>query len=75
MKLSEYLKKHKLTQEEFAKMVGVARPYITTIISGNRSPSPALINKIQDVTKKEVSFDDLFNPDAPTRFRGINKED
>ena len=71
MRLSEYLKKHKLTQKDFAEKVGVARPQITRIISKKRNPSPHLMKKIEEATEGEVTMQDLFNPEAPTRF--VNK--
>jgi len=70
MKLVDYLKKEGITHERFAEMVGVSRAYITTIISGRRTPSPALIKKVQKITNNKVGLDDLFSPKAPTRYKG-----
>jgi len=69
MKLLDYLKKHKLTHENFADMVGVKRPFITNILNGKKNPSAALVNNIQLVTKGAVTFKDLFNPGAPSRLK------
>ena len=70
MKLSKYLKLHGLTHKEFADMVGVSRPTITIILNGHKNPSPLLTKTIQEITKGEVSFDDLFSLKAPSRFKG-----
>jgi len=69
MKLSDYLKKHKLTHGAFADVVGVARPFITNISNGKKNPSLALVHKIQVATKGDVTFEDLFNPEAPSKLK------
>ena len=51
MKLSEYLKKNKISQEKFAELVGVTRPFITNIANGKKNPSIQLAGRIEEVTK------------------------
>lgn len=70
MKLSEYLKKYGLTHKEFAEKVGIARTQITRIINKTKNPSAHLMKTIEEVTNGEVTMQDLFNPEAPTRFKG-----
>ena len=74
MKLAEYLKKHGLTHEQFAVQVGVSRPVITIMINGRKNPSARLIKKIQDETNGEVTFEDLYNPEAPSRMKNRDNE-
>ena len=69
MKLSEYLKETGLTQENFADLVGVTRPFITNILNGKKSPSIQLAGRIEEVTKGKVSLRDLLNTNAPSRLK------
>lgn len=73
MKLREYLNKNQITQQEFANSVGVARPFITLILSGKKNPSPHLMKIIEDVTNGEVTMQDLFNPNVPSRLKKRKK--
>jgi plasmid maintenance system antidote protein VapI len=75
MKLADYLKTHHLTHDEFSKKVGVARTQITRIINKKRNASPHLIKKIKEVTSGKVTFEDLFNPEAPTRLKSMENKD
>ena len=76
MKLQEYLKQKDVTQTSFASSVGVAQSHINNIIRGKKSPSPKLTKKIEEMTDGKVSFEDLFNPEAPSRLKSkrINNE-
>lgn len=63
--LKNYLKKHAITEAEFAdkvKLVGieVEASYISQIIIGYRRPGGALAVAIADATNKHVSVDDLL---------------
>ena len=60
MLLSDYLKKHSLTQSQFAEKVNVAQPHIARIISGSRRPSIELLKRIEIETDGEVTLDDLI---------------
>ncbi|WP_406842350.1 helix-turn-helix domain-containing protein [Morganella morganii] len=35
MKLGDYLKKHGISQSEFAKIVGVTQGYVSQVVAGN----------------------------------------
>ena len=67
MKLRDYLKKHNITQEKFAELIGVTRPWVTCIVNEQRNPSINVIIAIEKVTNGEVTTKDLFNPKAPSR--------
>jgi len=69
MKLAEYLKIHSLTHKEFGKLVGISQPHVTNILSGRKNASVALIKRIEEVTKRSVTFNDIFNSEAPTRLK------
>ena len=75
MRLREYLKKYKITYKTFGKRVGVSDAHITNIINNERNPSPHLMKKIEDVTKGEVTMQELFNPEAPTRLKRMENKD
>lgn len=74
MRLSEYLKETKLTQEEFAALVGVTRPFITNILNGKRNPSIQLAIRIDEVTNGKVPLKDLLHPEAPSRLKKKERE-
>jgi len=69
MRLEEYLKKYKITCKSFGAKVGVSDAQVTRIINKKRNPSPHLMKRIQEETNGEVSFEDLFNPEAPSRLK------
>ena len=69
MRLEEYLKKHKITCTAFGDKVGVSDAQITRIINKKRNPSPHLMKRIQEETNGEVGFEDLFNPEVPSRLK------
>jgi transcriptional regulator with XRE-family HTH domain len=68
MKLEEYIKSHGLNLNKFAVKVGVSRVQITRLIKGQQNPSAHLTHKIMEITNGEVTFQDLFNPSAPSRL-------
>ena len=53
--LREYLSAHGLTASGFAELVGVSQPTMSRILTGERSPSPALALKIEKKTKGAIS--------------------
>jgi transcriptional regulator with XRE-family HTH domain len=59
MTLDTYLKRHGITQREFAERIGCEQPTITRFIAG-RIPSPDLMRKIADETSGEVTPNDFF---------------
>nr|VFK80769.1 MAG: Helix-turn-helix [Candidatus Kentron sp. SD] len=69
MKLSEYLKKYGLSQQNFADKIQVSRPLITRIVNKTSNPSAHLMKIIEEATNGEVSMQELFNPEAPSRLK------
>ncbi len=67
MKLADYLAKNGLTHDDFSRKVGVTRPMITLLVNRRKNPSLKLVKRIEDETKGEVSFHDLFNPDVTSK--------
>ena len=60
MMLSQYLKKHRVTQEEFGRSIGVKRLSVSRYINGERIPSPKTAKRIVKVTKGAVQLKDLY---------------
>ena len=69
MKIKEYLEKTRLTQKEFSSLVGVSQSHVSNIMGGVKNPSIQLINKIETLTKGEVTVTDLLHPEAPSRLK------
>ena len=67
MKLADYLAKNGLTHDDFSRKVGVTRPMITLLVNRRKNPSLKLVKRIEDETKGEVSFHDLFNPHVTSK--------
>ena len=68
MRLKEFLRVNKISYKKFGDMVGVSDAQITRIIKRQQNPSAHLVHKILEVTKNAVTFEDLFNPEAPSRL-------
>ena len=60
MNLKEYLLKNKITQRDFAKMLGSAGIHIHYVVNGKRPPGMDLAYRIRDLTGGEVDLPDLF---------------
>jgi transcriptional regulator with XRE-family HTH domain len=61
MKLSEYLKRAELSDEEFATRCGVDRTTILRVRTGKNRPSPALMERIALETGGAVQPNDYFD--------------
>ena len=73
MNLADYLKKYKLTHVDFGKKVGIKQPQVSRIVNSKGNPSPHLMKLIEEATKGEVTMQDLFNPEAPSRLKSKKK--
>jgi len=62
MRLEEWIEKEGITQKAFAEKIGVTEGFVSHLIKGRRTPSAALIQKIEGATKFEVLFWDLLPP-------------
>lgn len=60
MNLNVYLVKHKLTTEAFAKKMGVSFSAASKWRAKNRLPRPAMMAKIQKITKGRVKPVDWY---------------
>jgi transcriptional regulator with XRE-family HTH domain len=69
MKLVDYLKKHNLTQENFSQKAGIQQPQVSRIVNDKGNPSPHLMKLIEKSTNGEVTMQDLFNQEAPSRLK------
>jgi transcriptional regulator with XRE-family HTH domain len=58
MTLDAWLKKTKIRQEDFGKMVGLRQPAVSLILNGRRKPDLKLVAKIEQITKGQVTFRD-----------------
>lgn len=67
MKLSEWLKKNEMKQQELAEKIGAYQPDISDLAHGRRTPTLATIQKIHDATRGEVSFADFAPEPKPKR--------
>jgi len=63
MKLIDYLKKNKITQQQFSKTVNVHKIYINKIINGDRHPGRKLAARIEKATGGKVSRMELLYPE------------
>ena len=61
-KLSDYMKAKKITQVEFAEMVGVSQPMVSLMMRGMVEPSPRVAIKIQNITRGAVPFESFYPP-------------
>lgn len=68
MKLSDYLAREKLTQAQFAALVGAHPVTVNKWATGNAMPRRAQVVKIREVTSGLVTASDLA--DAFATFQG-----
>ena len=73
MDIKTYRKQEDLTLEQMAEKVGCHFTMISKLESGDRSASPDLCKRIEDVTDGAVSPEDL-RPDWARIFGGIKNE-
>ena len=60
MWLYEWLYQERMTQDELAKLIGISRTRLNLIMTGKATPSPRTAKLIQDITKGQVSLEDLL---------------
>lgn len=61
MKIRSYLKSNKITQAEFAALVGTSAQAISCFCLGQRIPRPDVMRKIFDATNGAVTPNDFFD--------------
>lgn len=65
MQLGEYLKKHQLTPQDFAPLIGVKWAAVYRYISGARVPTKPIMHEIFKATGGQVTPNDIFGIPSP----------
>lgn len=68
MMLRQYLDKERMPVSEMARRLGIHRNHMFMLLNGQRRPSIELARHIEDLTKKEVTLDDLIPPKPKCQF-------
>jgi len=68
MKISAYLEKHKLSQEQFAKLLGVSQGLVWQWLEGKTRITAERAKEIEGKTRGEITRHDL-RPDLFDRAR------
>ena len=67
MWLDEWLFNEGMTQQDFAKQVGISREYLNRIIGGAVRGSPDVAKKIQELTSGKVTLEEILFGDRTQR--------
>jgi DNA-binding transcriptional regulator YdaS (Cro superfamily) len=70
MDIRSYMAKHELSQEAFAKLVGVSQGLVWQWLNGRTAVTPAKAKRIEERTSGEVSRMECMYPDEPSRRSG-----
>jgi predicted transcriptional regulator len=60
MKLSEYLKKQGLSQQDLAEMLGITQAAVGRYITKGSIPRRPILRKLAEITGNEVTFQDFY---------------
>ncbi|WP_406853517.1 helix-turn-helix domain-containing protein [Alsobacter sp. KACC 23698] len=60
MKLADYLAKHGLSHSDFAAKISVSQASVTRYVQGQRTPRPAHMRRIREVTRGAVTANDFI---------------
>jgi DNA-binding XRE family transcriptional regulator len=60
MTIPEYLKKHKLSQGQFARKIGVYRQSVSQWLDKRNYPNRKTAQKIERLTDAEVTIQDIY---------------
>lgn len=72
MKLADYLHTHSITPQQLRTMLGVkSRSTVLRYISGERLPSPDLLQRIEELTGGAVTRADFLDPQPPGCLRVV----
>ena len=63
MKIKDFLSDEKITQEQFAEMVGVSQATVSRWCDGFQKPASSLMTKILIATKGKVTANDFYYGD------------
>ena len=64
MKIDEYLKSQSISQDKFARSLGVSPSHISQIRKGTKNPSVKLAKKIEKISNGTVSVIELLDIDV-----------
>lgn len=64
MHLATYATQKKLSRKDLAKMLGLSSPFVSQLISGTRTPSLAVAQKIEKATGGKVKPADFYKEAA-----------
>ena len=67
MELLEYLKTKKITMSDFGAKIGRAQSIVSRIAARKHRPDPSTAVRIVQVTRGEISLDDLY--ETPPKYR------
>ena len=62
MQLQEWLKKQRMSQKAFARLIKSDQPHISELINRRHRPSLGTIGRIAVVTKGQVTWADWMQP-------------
>lgn len=65
MKLREWLDKEKISTKYMAKVLDIHSNHLYLILKGERFPGYHLAKNIEEVTKGEVTVDEIIRKDVP----------
>ena len=71
MKLKDYLRAKKLSQSQFAALIGVKDATVSRYLSGHRRPEWDVVDRIKAVTGGLVTADDLGSV-SPRPLDGVD---
>ena len=74
MQLKEYIKSEGLTQEGFARFIGVSMGAINTFCQKKKSPSLEVAHLIVVATKGKVTYQDLLSGKGGRVAHGTRRE-
>jgi transcriptional regulator with XRE-family HTH domain len=60
MKLKDFLKEEKITQEQFAKVIGVSQATVSRWCDGFQKPNQKMMTKILIATQGKVTANDFY---------------
>jgi len=74
MELKDFLFKNKISQADFSRKIGVTQARVSQIVNKKRNPSSHLMKIIEEVTNGEVTMQELFNPNSPSRLKNRKRK-
>ena len=73
MRLIDYLWENRLTQKQFADMLGYSRNYINMLCKGHASAGPRIAKYITQLTNGKVTADDLKKKEVTENYDSFRR--